>query len=322
MRRRVARLAVALAALGAGLWTLGALLYLGPDWLSAIFVVCVPILFLLPDSRRKAWGVLGVMFGIALVLFFARTPSNDRDWQASDARTAWAEFDGDVVTVNNVRNARYRTTEDYDVAWETRRYDLGDLVGIDFFVVPFKGLPGLAHTFVSFAFADGQRLAVSVETRKEVGESYGIVSGLYRQLELLYVVGDERDVVGVRTHARGDTVRVYPMRSTPDGRRAFFLDILATLNRLHEEPAFYNSITRTCTSCLVDHLDHVRESEVGFTLETVLPGLSDRKAMALGLIDTELDLESARRRFQIDPTATSPGDAAFSEVIRRARDRE
>ena len=316
----LARGVFGLVLLGVGLWTLGALLVLGPDWLAAIYLVSVPLLLLLPETRRQAVAVSIGMFLVALVLFFSLRPSNERDWEPSDARTPWAEIDGDRVTIHDVRNARWRTAEDYDVTWETRSYDLRDLDRIDFFIVPFQDLPGGAHTFVSFGFRGGEHLAISVETRKERGESYGILAGLYRQLELLYVIADERDVVGVRTHVRGDTVRVYPMRSTPEGRRAFLVDMLETANQLHREPAFYNSVTRTCTSSLVDHLDRVRDTPIGFSIQTILPGLSDRKAFALGLVDTDLDLAEARRRFRIDPNRTSPDAPDFSEAIRRGRD--
>ena len=74
-------------------------------------------------------------------------------------------------------------------------------------------LPPDAHTHMSWAFTDGQHIAISIETRKEVGESYSAVAGFFRQYELYYVVADERDVIRLRTNYRGEQVYLYPLRT-------------------------------------------------------------------------------------------------------------
>ena len=58
----------------------------------------------------------------------------------------------------------------------------------------------IAHIMVSFGFAGKDYLAVSIETRKEKGESYSTLAGFFRQYELYYVVADERDVVRRANH--------------------------------------------------------------------------------------------------------------------------
>ena len=55
------------------------------------------------------------------------------------------------------------------------------------------GLVG--HTFLSFIFDNALPLSISIETRPEVGESFNPVASLFKQFELIYVVGDERDLV-------------------------------------------------------------------------------------------------------------------------------
>ena len=51
-------------------------------------------------------------------------PSNTRDWTPDVARTARASSDGSRVTIENVRNFKYRSESDYDQRWETRTYNL------------------------------------------------------------------------------------------------------------------------------------------------------------------------------------------------------
>ena len=55
----------------------------------------------------------------------------------------------------------------------------------DFFLTEIVGSIEIvragAHTFLSFGFEDGRRLAISVEVRRERGESFSPLRGLLRQ---------------------------------------------------------------------------------------------------------------------------------------------
>ena len=115
-------------------------------------------------------------------------------------RRSWRrpQIEGDRVTIRNYRHTIYRTLEDYDVHFIERSFDLSLLRTVDLLVVPFASWRGIAHVFVSFGFSDGEYLPVSVEARREAGEPYSPVGGLYQQYEVIYVIGDERDVIGKR----------------------------------------------------------------------------------------------------------------------------
>ncbi len=119
------------------------------------------------------------------------TPSNYRRWSPDQAEVPTVELDRNLVTVRNVRNCRYLTAENYLAEFEDRTYDLNKVQSVDFIVVPFAGMPALAHTMLSFGFADGEYLAVSVEIRKEKGEQFDIARGLTNGYEIMYVAGDE-----------------------------------------------------------------------------------------------------------------------------------
>ncbi len=98
---------------------------------------------------------------------------------------------------------------------------------------------------------DAPPLCFSIETRKEVGESYSAIGGLYRQYELIYVVAEERDVIRVRTNFRkGEDVYLYRTTLTPGQAQSRFLEYVATLNTLRENPRWYNAITTNCTTSI------------------------------------------------------------------------
>jgi len=97
---------------------------------------------------------------VAVALWWASIPpSNTRDWTPDVARTARTAFHGSTVTIQNVRNFKYRSESDYDQRWETRTYHLDRIRGVDLFL-SFWGPTQIAHTIASWEFDDGQHLAI------------------------------------------------------------------------------------------------------------------------------------------------------------------
>ncbi len=266
---------------------------------------------------RPAAIVLALLVLAYLVLVLPLQPSNDRDWSPDQARLASGHIDGDAVLIENVRNAHYRSTSDFDVHWEQRRFDLRELESVWFVVEPFADWRGPAHTLLSFGFGDGRYIAISAEIRKEQGESFSPWRGLLRQYELIYIIGDEHDLIGLRANHRNDDVYLYPMRSTGEQRRALFVSMLDRANELARQPEFYNTISNTCTSNIVDHIELIAPGSIPFSYRTLLPAYADDLAFDLGLIDTELPRESYRAAHQINDLARRhAGSPAFSEQIR------
>ncbi|MGE5220298.1 MAG: DUF4105 domain-containing protein, partial [Chloroflexota bacterium] len=179
--------------------------------LAAAFVLATVLIFVLNRRYRRAWAVYLIIFTALLALWVQIRPSNDRDWQPEVALTSYATISGDRITIHNVRNFNYRTETDFDPRWENRTYDLSKLDSVDLIAVYWAG-KAIAHIMVSFGFAGKDYIAVSIETRKEKGESYSTLAGFFRQYELYYVVADERDVVRVRTTYRQPQEDVYIYR--------------------------------------------------------------------------------------------------------------
>ncbi|MDC8772201.1 Lnb N-terminal periplasmic domain-containing protein [Roseateles albus] len=208
---------------------------------------------LLPAWHRLRWWAVagfGLLFAAQLYWYFNLQPSNDRDWRPEVAVLPFATVDGNFVTVHNIRNFDYRSEHDFTPAHYERRFDLNKLEGVDVVSTYWMG-PHIAHVFLSFAFADDQHLAFSIETRTEKGEGYSTLKGFFRQYELFYVVADERDVIRLRTNYRKDPpedVFVYRVKASPEGVRRLFLEYIRQMNELKETPAFYNSLTTNCTT--------------------------------------------------------------------------
>jgi hypothetical protein len=270
--------------------------------------------------RLSIFAVLLLAAGVLVFRIFGPRPSNDRDWTTDQERLAWADFQGRQVVVHNVRNARYRSTDDYDVVWEDRSYDLDRLQSAWFVVEPFESpdWEGPAHTFMSFGFAGDDYLAVSVEIRKEKGEEFSPWKGLLRQYEVMYVVGDERDLIQLRTSYRRDPVYLYPVRAPRERIEQLFVSMLRRANHLRQEPEHYNTLTNTCTTNIVRHVNELIPGRVPWSYKVLLPGYSDELAYDLGLIDTELPFSEAKRHFRVDDDALrAAGREDFSRRIRQ-----
>jgi hypothetical protein len=248
----------------------------------------------------------------------ANLPSHNRDWQRDLSVLPYAEFNGDVVTVRNVRNTDYITEHDYLLHFDDRTYNLNDLVAVDFVVVPFNETPALAHTMLSFEFADGRCLGVSAEVRLEAHETYAPVIGALNRFELMYVVADERDLVLLRTIHRKCDVYLHHTRATPKQVRDLFVDVMQRVNQIHAQPEFYNTITNNCTTNIVEHINRLAPGKISPNdYRVILPGFADELALELGLLDTNLPIEEARRRAKITELANRyRDDPDFSARIR------
>jgi hypothetical protein len=269
--------------------------------------------------KNKWRWLLGIVAGLAAIrvaMIAAVRPSNERDWSLDQKRLPFAEFDGPLVTIHDIRNFRYETADRYTPGYYDKTFDLRKLESAWFVVEPFGG-GAAAHTFVSFGFGGNDFVAISVEIRKEKGESFSPINGLLRRYEVMYVVGDERDLIKLRTNYRKDAVFLYPMRTSRERMQAMFTAMLRRANELRERPEFYNTLTNTCTTNLVRHVNELLPGRIPLHPAVFLPGYSDRFAYKLGLIDTDLSFDDARKHFQINERAeTHADDPEFSLRIR------
>lgn len=261
--------------------------------------------------------VLLAVLAALVVLVIVIRPSNEREWALDQAVLANAEIAPPLVTIRNIRNFTYESADRYTPAYYDKAFDLRKLDSAWFVVEPF-GKGGVAHTFVSFGFGENDYVAISIEIRKEKGESFSPLKGLLRQYEIMYVVGDERDLIHLRANHRKDPVYLYRINATPEKIRAMFLSMLARANELREKPEFYNTLTNTCTTNLVSHVNAISPDRVPLRLAVLLPANSDRLAYDIGLIDRSAPFDQVRRAALINEKARQfAEDPEFSRKIRQ-----
>jgi hypothetical protein len=306
--------------LGVG-WAALALRFDGPassglaGGLAVAFLAgCLTVVVLLRPIWRAQIAVAVMV--LAVIGWWLQIPArNDRDWAPDVARPPRATFAGSRVTIENVRNFEYRTETDFTERWETRAYDLGQLRGADLFL-SFWGPTLIAHTIASWEFADGPPLAISIETRKERGETYSALLGFFRQYELYYVVADERDVVRLRTNYRGERVYLYRIRMPAEQARGILLDYLREVNRLAQHPRWYNALTHNCTTTIRMHVQQVAPGRP-WDWRLLANGRLDELGYERGQIDTSLPFAELRARSDITARAQAADTAAdFSTRIR------
>ena len=273
--------------------------------------------------HRWRWRTLAAYFALfILLLVWWQTikPSNERDWQIDVAILPYAEIEGDIVTVHNIRNFDYRSETDYTPTYYDKRFDLRKLEGVDLVAVYWMG-PAIAHIFVSFAFAGGDHLAISIETRKEKGESYSTLRGFFRQYELYYVVADERDVIRLRTNYRNDPpedVYVYRVHGPLENVRRVFLGYMNKINALQTHPEFYNTLTTNCTTGIYHHTV-VNPEHLPLSWKILASGYVPEYAYDAGRLDNRLPFSELKQRAHVNARAKAANGAAdFSRLIREA----
>jgi hypothetical protein len=321
MIRGAARALVVLVAIGLLAWGAAALHYTGPgsgrtrDVLAAVWAVAgLGVLVAVRPFGRK----IGVFALLTLVLFgwwWTVQPRNDRNWSADVARLPHGTLVGDTLTMENVRDFDYRTETDWTDRWETRTYDLSKLQGVDLFM-SYWGSPTIAHTIMSWRFTDGQHLAISVELRKEIGETYSPIAGFFKSYELYYVVADERDVVGLRTNHRGENVFVYPLRMPKGRARKVLLDYVKSMNELVDRPMFYNTLSHNCTTTIRTHVMAIGAA-LPWDWRIYANGHADEMLYEAKSIDTTRPFAEVKAASAIDARAkAAEDDPAFSARIR------
>lgn len=318
--RAFSRVLLALAILGLSAWA-SAALYYGPleSKAGAAGLAAVGLFAMIAAIRRRGswWPVAlfaAVYLGFLLVWSVVR-PSNERNWQPDVAEIPYATFDGDLVTIHNVRNFDYRTETDFTERWEERRFDLDRVAGLDL-LVSYWGPTLYAHTILTWDFEDSPPLAASIETRKEKGESYSALFGFFRQYELVYVLADERDVVRLRTTYRGERVFLYRLATSQAGARALLEQYLYEANALAREPVWYNAFTENCTTSIWRNVRAVSPDNP-YDWRLLASGYLDQLAYERGLVDTSLPFAELRERSDITERAKACGSREdFSRCIR------
>lgn len=312
-----------------GVWAFGAIWHFqllpveGAKFLAVAFLSYF-IWFWFAGKTKTDW-LQRMSFSIAGIycLTLLQQPSADRIWEADQAKLPIVSIEADKVSVQNFRTCRYRSESDFDVTYQQLDFKLSELQRVWFLVQKFTWMQGLAHTFLTFEVdtAEGPKyFSVSVEIRREKGELYSPIKGIYRNYELNYVIGDELDLIGVRTVMRPrDRVWMFPLNADAKSVQMLFVDIADRMNQLARQPEFYSTLSNNCTNNLVGHTYELTAEPINaWDPRIVLPGYSAQFAFVNSLIGSSGEsFQQLADRCRIDPLARQHGlEVGFSQAIR------
>ena len=149
-----------------------------------------------------------------------------------------------------------------------------------------------------------------------MGEGFDPIASLFKQFELIYVVGDEPDVVGVRTTHRRETVYLYGLNADVEKVRELLLVYLARINELADRPEWYHLLSNSCTINIIRYLNAAGRKG-RFDIRHLFNGLIDSYLYHSGRIDTSLPFDELRRRSLINAAAqAADGATDFPDRIR------
>ena len=301
-------------------WSTLAIYYSNLPWPSlrlalALVFAAFAIWALWISATRASRLGFGAAFLAVLTWWILIPPSHDRDWRPEVAVMPRAFVDGDRVRFTGVRDFKYRSRDDFDVNYKERTVDRSHLTGIDFYVSYWRKGP-VSHTFLSFVFDNAPPLAVSIETRPEIGEGFNPLASLFKQFELIYVVGEERDVVGVRSNHRNEAVYLYRLNTSAEDARRLFDIYVQRINQLADRPEFYHLLSNSCTINIIRYANAAGRAG-RFDIRHLLNGLIDSYLYHSGRIDTTLPFAELREQSRINAVANAIGEPIdFPDRIR------
>jgi hypothetical protein len=285
--------------------------------LAGLYVLATFLAFIFLSRRRRTLAGFLVVFAGIVAWWLSIPASNDRNWQADVAVLPYAVVKGEQVTIYNIRNLNYRTETDYDVRYYDKTFDLNRLDSVDLIAVYWMG-DAIAHIMISFGFQEKDFVTFSIETRKEVGEDYSTLKGFFKQYELIFIAGDERDLIRVRTDYRNppEDVYLYRGRLAPENSRKFFMEYVRQINSMKENPEWYNTLTTNCTTDVV-RLIRAYGGRARYNWKVLLSGYAPQYAYENGSLDTCIPFTELRKLSYINSKARAVGeDPEFSRKIR------
>jgi hypothetical protein len=305
------------------LWTAGAICFDvcgGGKWgglFAAAWAGGVLVLFALWQPLWQPFAVLLGVTAIFLGWWFRQKPSHDRDWVPSSAVLPRAVREGDLITIEHVRNFEYRTLEDFTPRYEARTYDLANLKGVDVIFFVWQ-MPLLGHPVLVFDFGSDGRLCMSIEVRFRKGQDYSLLRGLYRQQELIFLAADERDVILRRTkYSQNQKAYLYRIVVGAEQLRAVFLDYVEAINSLVKKPRWYHVLCSNCATAFY----HLPSVPFRFDWRVIANGRLDRVLYKAGRLDRTLPFLELHRMAYLNDIANNAPEEGFGDHIRRELER-
>jgi len=282
---------------------------------GVLFLCIVLAIFWRIRPFRRSFFCFILLFIVVFFCWLLIPASNERVWQPEVSVLSYADINGDDIKIYNIRNFDYRSEEDFTARYYDKTFSLSKLQTADLFII-YWGPSLIAHTIMSFGFGEQGYVCVSIETRKEEGESYSAIRGFFKQYELIYIVADERDLIRLRTNYRGESVYLYRLKTEPYVIKEVFLDYFKQINQLVEKPKWYNALTHNCTTTIRGHTKPYTKNRP-FDWRLLANGYLDEMLYERKVVDTNFTFEELKKKVYINDKAVKlDADQDFSRYIR------
>lgn len=223
------------------------------------------------------------------------------------------------VTLKNIRNFRYATDGSVTPDWYSSRFSLHDVQSTDL-ILSYWGSRHIAHIFLSFKLYPARHIAFSVETRRYEGQHWSAWRGFLHAYPVIYVAGDERDLIGQRLCTRKERVYLYPMSLSPVHAASLMRDYLIRIERISAHPERYHTLWNNCTTNILRHGKSLAP-DMQYHWQLLLSGHADRYCYERNLLKDQ-GLPGERVPFDVLRSSSRlipPGSLTnnFSSEIRR-----
>ncbi|MCO8044918.1 DUF4105 domain-containing protein [Acinetobacter bohemicus] len=269
-------------------------------------------------SRQVDTILYLLVFLISLFAYFSIEARQDRDWNPEVSRLLSSEQQGDQVTLHNIRNFDWQPDGKYVERWESRSFDLHQITGVNIITSYWMG-PEIAHTLVSFDFANQKPLTFSIEIRKEKHEEFSAIGGFFRKYELSLVASDEKDIVYTRSHIRNEQVYFFPVNMPKAQAKALFKEYLRQADALAEEPKWYNTLTSNCTTLVFDMVQAVSQQALPSDYRLLVSGYLPNYLYDLKALDQAWDMQTWYQQAHINPRIQQPKQISSKEYSDQIR---
>jgi len=233
--------------------------------------------------------LLGALVFLALLdlLVYVFTPAKtEGPWEFGQERLAQIEVQDNKVRIKNLRDIDWNSSEPKP-NYKNITFDIEKLSGLEVVVSHFSAFDPLAHVFLIFKNPNGESIAISAESRRELGEEFSLLGGLTGRYELIYIVGTQDDLLGLR-QKRKEKYQIYPINATPEQIQKLFVALVKDINEAHTNPKLYHLFFRNCTNVITSRVRKLNSNyNFSFLVTTFAPGKVGEMLEKMGLVKTQ-----------------------------------
>jgi hypothetical protein len=241
-------------------------------------------------KAASAVGAVALVAALVASVVASREPSLERDWDEDVRVLAGVETLADgSVRLTSVRDWRYTRDSVVSKGYFSERYDPSDILSLWMYEQELGFGGRIAHTFLVFEFPESygnaRWLGLSVETRREVGESYSLIGGVMRKFEVTHIWATEEDLVTRRVELLDYPLTRYRVTVPRAYLGRIFEQFAEETRMLATTARWYNTLTTNCTSSLVHYVNEVKPGAIPWNYSLVLTGRADTHLAELGYVD-------------------------------------